>query len=56
VFGSVDSLIEAIETWTEHWNDNPHPFVWTKTAEAILTKPRRARTALTASVNGATDH
>ncbi len=27
VFSSVDSLIEAIETWTEHWNDDPHPFV-----------------------------
>jgi transposase len=56
VFSSVDALIEAIETWAEHWNDNPHPFVWTKTAEAILTKARRARSALTASVNGATDH
>jgi transposase len=56
VFNSVDSLVNAIETWAEHWNDNPHPFVWTKTAEAILAKARRARVALTASVNGATDH
>jgi hypothetical protein len=23
-------------TWIEHWNDNPKPFVWTKTAEQIL--------------------
>ncbi len=52
VFTSVDSLIEAIETWPEHCNDDPHPFVWTKTAEAILAKARRARTALTASVKG----
>jgi len=56
VFTSVDNLIEAIETWAEHWNDDPHPFVWTKTAEAILTKARQARTALTASVNAATHH
>src|SRR5438270_112869 len=46
VFSSVDHLIEAIETWAEHWNDNPHPFVWTKTADAILAKTRRARTTL----------
>jgi transposase len=56
VFNSVDNLIEAIETWAEHWNDDPHPFVWTKTAEAILTKARRARAALTASANPATHH
>jgi hypothetical protein len=56
VFASVDSLIEVIETWTEHWNDAPKPFVWTMIAEAILAKSRRARTALTASVRAATDH
>jgi transposase len=27
VFSSVDSLIEAVETGTEHWNDRPHPFL-----------------------------
>jgi transposase len=32
-FDSVDSLIEAIELWAEHWNDQPKPFIWTKTAE-----------------------
>jgi transposase len=56
VFDSVDALIEAIETWAEHWNDEPKPFIWTKTAEAILSRTRRARTALNASVNAATDH
>ena len=56
VFISVDSLTDAIETWVEHWNDDPHPFVWTKTAEAILAKAGRARTTLTASVNPATHH
>lgn len=56
VFSSVDALIEAIETWAEHWNDDPHPFVWTKTAEAILAKARRARVALNASAIAATHH
>lgn len=56
VFTSVGALVEAIETWAEHWNDDPHPFVWTKTAEAILAKARRARETLAASVNPATDH
>jgi transposase len=56
VFSSVDSLIEAIETWTEHWNDDPHPFVWTKTAEAILSKARQARAALDTSATNATHH
>lgn len=56
MFNSVDALIEAIETWAEHWNDDPKPFIWTKTAEAILARTRRARAALTASANAATDH
>jgi transposase len=55
-FSSVDQLVEAIETWAEHWNDNPKPFVWTKTADAILAKARRAREALNASTNTATHH
>jgi hypothetical protein len=20
-------------SWAEHWNDDPHPFVWTKTGD-----------------------
>jgi transposase len=56
VFNSLDALIEAVEVWTEHWNDAPKPFIWTKTADAILTKARRARQALTASTTSATDH
>jgi len=27
VFTSVPQLIEAIELWAEHWNDDPKPFV-----------------------------
>jgi transposase len=46
-FTSVANLIDAIETWVEHWNDDPKPFVWHKTAEEIITKVRRGRAALT---------
>jgi transposase len=56
VFTSVNALIEAIEIWAEHWNDDPKPFVWTKTAEAILAKARRARASLDASATSATRH
>ena len=30
----------------EHWNDNPRPFVWTKTAEDIIAKVSRGRATL----------
>lgn len=46
-FNSVDVLIEAIERWAEHWNGDPNPFVWKKTAEEIIEKVRRGRAALT---------
>jgi transposase len=54
-FSSVNALIEAIELWTEHWNDDPRPFVWHKPAEDIIEKVRRGRAALT-RVKSATDH
>ena len=41
VFTSVAHLIEAIELWAEHWNDDPKPFVWHKPAEEIIEKVRR---------------
>jgi transposase len=56
VFTSVADLVEAIETWAEHWNDNPTPFTWTKTADDIIAKVRRGRTALTTQANSATHH
>lgn len=54
-FTSLDQLIEAIGLWAAHWNDNPQPFIWHKTAAEILTKVRRGRTALTQVTNSATD-
>lgn len=55
VFNSIDALIDAIETWAEHWNDDPKPFVWRKTADQIIEKVRRGRTALT-ETKSATHH
>lgn len=45
-FASVAELIDAIEDYIAHHNDDPKPFVWTKTADEILTKVRRGRVAL----------
>ena len=33
---SVRELNADIRAWIDTWNDNPRPFVWTKTAEEIL--------------------
>ena len=33
---SVKQLAADIKDWVEHWNENPKPFVWTKTADEIL--------------------
>ena len=36
VHKSVQALEADIRAWVENWNDDPKPFVWTKTAEEIL--------------------
>jgi transposase len=33
---SVQQLNADIRSWIEHWNENPRPYVWTKTADQIL--------------------
>ena len=33
---SVRELNADTRAWIESWNDNPRPFVWTKTADEIL--------------------
>jgi transposase len=33
---SVHALEKDIRAWVANWNNNPKPFVWTKTAEQIL--------------------
>ena len=54
-FTSVPHLVEAIEIWAEHWNDDPKPFIWHKPAEEIIAKVRRGRAAL-AQAKSATRH
>ncbi len=34
---SVTELEADIRAWIQTWNDNPRPYVWTKTADQILT-------------------
>ncbi|MCU4183430.1 IS630 family transposase [Acidiferrimicrobium sp. IK] len=38
---SVQALEADVRSWIAAWNDNPKPFIWTKTAEQILDKPGR---------------
>jgi transposase len=47
-FMSVTDLEEAIHDYLDRHNADPKPFVWTKTADAILIKERRALDALEA--------
>jgi transposase/DNA-binding CsgD family transcriptional regulator len=46
---SVQALERDIRAWAAAWNDNPKPFVWTKTAEQILQSIQR----LMKRINGA---
>jgi transposase len=40
-FDSVGHLVGAIKAFLSRWNEGAKPFVWTKTAEQILTKAAR---------------
>ena len=33
---SVQALERDLRRWVKAWNDDPKPFIWTKTAEQIL--------------------
>jgi transposase len=55
ILSSVSALVEAIEIWAEHWNDDPKPFIWHKAADDIIGKVCRARLKLH-QINPATDH
>jgi len=33
---SVQALEADIRAWVKNWNDDPRPFIWTKSAEQIL--------------------
>jgi transposase len=51
IFASVPELIASIEEYLNAHNADPKPYVWTATAESILTKVQRARTKLEQVVN-----
>ena len=46
VFHSVPDLIEAIEAFLAAHNEDPKPFVWTASADAILAKVGRCKAVL----------
>nr|WP_232840280.1 IS630 family transposase [Nocardia aurea] len=46
-FRNVRELTTAIRAFINGWNPRAHPFVWTKTAEEILTKAQRPKTSNT---------
>src|ERR1039458_10249329 len=48
-------LVAAIELWAAHWNDDPKPFIWHKTAYEIIEKVCRGRSALH-QIKSAPDH
>jgi len=56
VFHSVPDLITAIEDYLATHNDDPHPLVWTASAQHILNKIARGRVALNRATNSGTQH
>jgi len=46
---SVAELAADIRDWVDTWNENPKPFVWTKTADEILDRLARYCSAVTAT-------
>jgi transposase len=46
VFRDVMELVDAIDQYVDLHNERPKPFIWTKSANDILEKVKRARTAL----------
>jgi transposase/transposase-like protein len=45
---SVKELAADITTWVNHWNTDPKPFTWHRSADEILTKLANYCTAITA--------
>ena len=49
---SVQALETDIRKWVNAWNENPKPFIWTKSARDILQKVMRANARLSSKQNG----
>jgi transposase len=52
---SVSALERDIRDWIQHWNDNPRPYVWTKTAEQILASLARYCQRISTALAGTND-
>ena len=50
-FTSVDDLIATIEAYIDDWNEEAHPFTWTKPADKILAKLQPTKTKETATAD-----
>jgi len=48
---SVKELEADVQAWIEAWNNDPKPFVWTKTADEILDNLANYRTQLNQLTN-----
>ena len=55
-FQSTSDLEDRIDWWVEHWNDDPEPFVWTRTAEEIIERVARGRATFDRIIKSATHH
>ena len=53
VFTSVPELIQTIEDYVAQHNQNPKPFIWTKSATDILEKVKHANRRLGSKKNDA---
>jgi len=47
VFHSVKQLTDTLRRFVDHYNQNPRPFTWTKTANQIINNINLAKTSLT---------
>jgi hypothetical protein len=41
VHRSVAELTRGIKEWTDGWNNDPKPFIWTKSADEIFASMRK---------------
>jgi transposase len=55
-FTSVPALIDAIQTWVSHRNQEPKPFIWQAAADEILEKVRRGARKALSQVKSTTEH
>jgi len=48
---SIIALEDGVNAWIAAWNDDPKPFVWTKTADEILASVARYCTRINKTIN-----